>query len=130
MSLLSCPITSFRNNTAGSIAVEFALVTALVFVPLLLGTVEYGRLLWIQNSVQYATDAAARCNAIKQASCLDDASTKTFAATQALAVQIDSSAFTVTHPTCGVQVAVSLPYSLFATFPTFTLTGQSCRPTS
>jgi Flp pilus assembly protein TadG len=128
MSFLFRPVAGFGLDSAGSAAVDFAF-TAPVFFLLVFGTIEYGRLLWAQNSIQYAVERAARCSAVNPSVCPDDTATATFAASQVYGIQIDSSAFTVTHPTCGVQVEVSLPFSFFATFPSFTLTGQSCRPT-
>jgi Flp pilus assembly protein TadG len=128
MSFLFCPVPGFGRDSAGSAAVEFAL-TAPVFFLLLFGTIEFGQAMWAQNSLQYAVEEAARCRAINHAVCPDDTSTKTFAVSQVYGIEINSSAFTVTHPTCGVQVAVSLPFSFLANFPSFTLTGQSCRPT-
>jgi Flp pilus assembly protein TadG len=127
MSLLLRPVGAFGPDRAGSAAVEFGL-TAPVFFLLLFGAIEFARLLWTQNSLQYAVEEAARCGAVNPAVCPDNTATTTFASSQVYGIEINPSAFTVSDLGCGVQVNVSLPFSFFAIFPAFTLTGQACRP--
>lgn len=52
----------------GTAAIEFAIV-APAFLMLLLGTVEFGRLLWTQQALQETAIAGARCMAILQTGC-------------------------------------------------------------
>jgi Flp pilus assembly protein TadG len=49
----------------GSAVIEFALV-APIFLMLLFGSIEFGRLLWTQQALQQAAIAGARCMAIAQ----------------------------------------------------------------
>lgn len=58
----------FRADRAGATALEFALVAG-PFILLLLGSLEFGRVLWSQHSLQQVAGAAARCAAIPQPSC-------------------------------------------------------------
>ncbi|HYD29618.1 MAG TPA: TadE/TadG family type IV pilus assembly protein [Azospirillaceae bacterium] len=51
---------------SGTSAVEFALVAPVVLI-LLTGIIETGRLFWIQNTLQYATEEAARWAMVNQA---------------------------------------------------------------
>ncbi|HEY1261409.1 MAG TPA: TadE family protein [Stellaceae bacterium] len=51
--------------SAGAAALEFALL-APVFIALLFGTVEFGRLLWTWQALQETAGAGARCVAIAQ----------------------------------------------------------------
>lgn len=49
----------------GTTAVEFALVVPM-FLTLIFGTVEFGRLLWTEQALQETATAAARCVALAQ----------------------------------------------------------------
>jgi Flp pilus assembly protein TadG len=49
----------------GVAAIEFALVAPL-FLALVFGSIEYGRLLWTQQALQQAATAGARCMAVAQ----------------------------------------------------------------
>ena len=48
-----------RPGTRGATAVEFALV-APVFLLFVLGIIDFGRLFWVKNMMQYATEQTAR----------------------------------------------------------------------
>jgi Flp pilus assembly protein TadG len=66
----------------GTAAIEFALL-APPFIMLVLGAVEYGRLLWTTQALQQTAIAGARCMAIPQAACksgtgYDAATTKSY----------------------------------------------------
>lgn len=50
---------SLRRATAGSTAVEFALILP-IFLSMLLGIIEFGRVMWIQNTLQFAAEEATR----------------------------------------------------------------------
>lgn len=52
---------------SGTAAIEFALV-APIFLMLVFGTIEYGRLLWTKQALQQTAVAGARCMAIAQGS--------------------------------------------------------------
>jgi Flp pilus assembly protein TadG len=155
MSSSSHHFTLLRRNTAGSAAVEFAL-TAPVLLLMLFGAIEYGRVLWTQNSIQYAVEQAARCAAMGQTAgatlCTTASATKTFAAGHVVGYTVPTTDFTVTYQcptpgasctacgvanTKGVLVSASVPFTPFLspshllpfeTHLSITLTGQSCRP--
>jgi Flp pilus assembly protein TadG len=156
MTLLTRNFTLFGRNTAGAAAVEFALTVPLLLL-MLFGGIEYGRLLWTKNSIQYAVEQAARCAAMGQTagatSCTTAAATKTFAAGRFVGYTVPTTAFTVTYQcsptpsagctacgvanTKGVLVTASVPFTPFfsssyllpfETSLSITLSGQSCRP--
>jgi Flp pilus assembly protein TadG len=56
---------SFAAVCGGASAIEFALV-APMFLALVFGTIEYGRLLWTKQALQQTAIAGARCMAIAQ----------------------------------------------------------------
>jgi Flp pilus assembly protein TadG len=56
-----------EHGCAGTAAIEFAMLAPL-FLVLLFGTIEFGRLLWTKQALQEAATAGARCMAIAQGS--------------------------------------------------------------
>jgi Flp pilus assembly protein TadG len=63
----SFPSALYRAQ-GGNVAIEFALVLPM-FLALVFGTVEYGRLLWTRQALQETATAGARCMAIPQSAC-------------------------------------------------------------
>jgi Flp pilus assembly protein TadG len=49
-----------RFDSEGAVAAEFALIVPVLFL-LIIGIFEFGRLYWIQNSLQYAAEQTGRC---------------------------------------------------------------------
>jgi Flp pilus assembly protein TadG len=64
----------------GATVVEFALVMPL-FLALLFGTLEFGRVLWIKEALLQTAIAGARCMALPQSACAQ-AATYTYSATK------------------------------------------------
>jgi len=116
------------RNRFGGIADEFALV-ATPLVLLLLGTMEVGRGLWIQNALNYSVEGAARCASIDSNNCSTSAQIKSYAAGLAGA-GFATSVFTPSTPSCGNQVSASYPMSIDIPFASvsITLTARSCYP--
>ena len=141
MTFLLRVIIGFGRRHSGATAVEFAL-TAPVLFALLFGMFEFGQMLWARNSLQYAVEEAARCAAVSNAPCTSDTAIKSFAVSQVYGIEINSSAFSVTHTTvspCSIKVSVSFPFTFLLPFEFYsphinssnwapTLTGQSTRP--
>jgi Flp pilus assembly protein TadG len=116
----------------GVTSLEFAMVFPAMIL-LMLGIIEFGRALWMQNSLQYAVEQGARCAAINTATCSSQATVKTYVvtnlpglATGSLTLSYNSAA------ACGKQVTGTLPFSFVAAalLPyTIASTATSCRPT-
>ncbi len=118
-----------RDET-GSTVIEAAIVLP-VLLTLSLGLIDASRVLWVQNSLQDAVDAAARCASVNATTCGTDDKTQTYAATQMPGIDIDSTAFTASSATCGKLVEASYDYkSLVGGLVPLdlTLTADSCRP--
>lgn len=117
--------------TQGATAIEFALVAPVLFLTLF-GALEFGRLMWTQSALHYAVQQAARCASVNTATCGTASQTASYAASIISALNIPSSAFTVTlNSSCGQQVLASLNYQFVVTglFPyTPTLTAKACFP--
>lgn len=125
------PCRRLLMDRSGAAALEFALVAPTLFF-LIMGGIEFSRLLWTQSALQMAVAQAARCYAWSVSSCATTTETQTFAANVAPQLGFSSSVFTVTSTTCGAKVSASFPYSFIAKglFPlTPTLTASACFPT-
>jgi Flp pilus assembly protein TadG len=113
----------FLRATNGAAAVEFAIV-APIFILFCIGIFEAGRMMWIRNSIQTATEEAARY-----------AMVHTTATDTELAVSLDAPTFTITRDTTdGVNfVTVSGAYTFqfeftFFDFGNIELNGKARVP--
>lgn len=123
-------VLSLLRDRGGASALEFGLV-ALPLLAFLFGIIETGRLLWIQNALHYAVQAAARCATIDTTVCDNPADTANFAAHSA-SVALSPSVFTAsvnTGNSCN-QVAASYPTALNIPLVSVsvTLTASACYP--
>ena len=112
----------------GTTAVEFAMVAPVLFL-IIFGGVEFGMLLWTQSALHFAVQEAARCASVTPSTCGTASQIATYAASETTGLNISSSAFTVTTPSCGHQVSASYPYQFIVSglLPfTPTLTAQAC----
>jgi Flp pilus assembly protein TadG len=136
------PTLPFRSCQRGSVAVEYVFVLP-VLVLFLLGIMDTGRLLWTFTTLHRASEAAARCGAITGKGtgydCTTSSGTQNYAVAQAWGLTVTASAFTVSTPACGTQVAASYNFTFvipwFSWFYTvapsnsITLTATACYPT-
>jgi len=134
-------LRSLLANRRGAAALEFALVM-LAFLPLCLGTMEAGLLLWAHNALQTSANLTARCVAISSPACSNAAQ---FAVTTAnIWLQpgiLTTAGVTVqTGASCtgasGTMVKVTLTSTGFSSMPlvsqlaTSALTTSACYPAS
>jgi Flp pilus assembly protein TadG len=96
-------VRNLRHSDSGAVAIEFAVLftAAMLFV---LGLVEFGRALWYQSTLDYAVQSAARCGAVNATACGTVAAIQQYAVSMAPGLPVTTSNFTVTSPSCGVQV--------------------------
>lgn len=124
-------IFRFARARDGNTVIEFAII-APAFLLLLLGTMEFARLLWTQSTLQQAVEAAARCASVNTSTCDNQSDTQTYAANQTYGLTVSSNVFTVTLNTaCGNLVSASMPFNFVVSglFPwTPTVKAQSCFP--
>jgi Flp pilus assembly protein TadG len=88
----------FLRATDGAAAVEFALVVP-VFILFCIGILEAGRIMWIRNSIQTATEEAARYAMAHTAA--TDTELAAHASNYYDDVSLDAPTFTVTRDTTG-----------------------------
>ncbi len=120
------------SSRRGATAIEFAMLFP-VYLLMLMGVVEFGRLLWTQSTLQQAVEAAARCASVDPTTCGSPSATASYAASQMAGFSVSASIFTVPNPppSCGNEVTASMPFTfvLQTLFPwTPTLSAQSCFP--
>lgn len=121
----------FAENSAGAIAVEAALVLPVLFA-MSFAVIEAGRAMWMQNALQDAVDAAARCGVVS-ANCATSSQIQSYAVSQIQGFSVSSSNFTVSDETCGMHVSASVPFTAqVAGLRTISinLIADSCRPVS
>ena len=124
---------SFWRAQAGASAVEFALVVP-AFLALTIGALNLCILLYINSTLHFAVDDAARCMSISQAAGTTACDTVAHTRTHALATFNFPSLSPVITPlaaqTCGNQVTGTATYQLNAVLTSMAvnLSATSCFP--
>jgi Flp pilus assembly protein TadG len=121
-------LIDFGRDQRGATAVEIGLVLTPLLL-FLLGTMEFGRAMWIQNALNYSVEEAARCASNNTTTCGSASDITTFATSRSGA-NFATSVFTATTPSCGNMVSASYPMYLYIPFGNYsiTLTAQACFP--
>ena len=123
------------RDSGGSTMIEFAFV-GLLFIGLILGVVEVGRVLWTLNALHYGAQQAARCAAVNSTLCGTNTLLQSWAAGIGGST-LPGSAFTLTTgATCATGVTgalVTATYQLQLYIPYVnmnpSLSATSCFPT-
>jgi Flp pilus assembly protein TadG len=121
------------KDNRGSTALEFSLVVP-IWLGFVIGVMQIGLLLWVENMMHDVVDAAARCMAV-HTTCTDQTSMQNYAMMitvfkpgflwQASDFHLNDS----TAGTCsgGSQVSISYSYKLLYVHP-LTISAKSCYP--
>ncbi len=122
-------VRALARSRSGHAAVELAFIAPAMLM-FILGIAEVGRVLWLQNALDYAVVGAARCMSNSPSTCGSASQAQSFAASQSGA-GFDTSVFTVTSASCGNKVSATYPVVLDIPFVNLsaTLTSQACYPT-
>jgi len=130
----------FFKNNRGAAAVEFALV-ALPLMAFIIGIIQFGWIVWVDNLLHISVDTASRCGAIGSAtSPCDGSGTSAMITTANTVFQPLTGATFTNNSSCSVNAGSGLAGSgLVGTYPisiglgllavNLTLTAQSCYPT-
>jgi Flp pilus assembly protein TadG len=122
-------VRALAGDRSGNVAVELAFIAPAMLM-FIFGIMEVGRVLWLQNALDYAVVEAARCISNAPSTCGSASQTQSFAAGESGA-GFASSVFAVSSASCGNKVTASyavtldIPYANWST----TLTSQACYPT-
>jgi Flp pilus assembly protein TadG len=122
-------VRALARSRSGHSAVEFAFIAPAMLM-FIFGIMEVGRVMWLQNALDYSVVEAARCISNSPSTCSSASQAQSFAASQSGA-GFDTSVFTVTTASCGNQVSASYGVVLNIPYMTWspTLTSQACYPT-
>lgn len=129
------------KSAAGTVALEYGIILPL-FLLMILGGMDAGRLVWTYVTLHRSVEAAARCAAVNadpsySKTCRTTTEIAARAVTEAYGLNVTAGEFTVTYPTCGVQVTanhnVQLIIPWIGTSPvgpsnTITLSVSACYP--
>jgi len=102
---LSSLLRRFTRASDGAAAIEFAIIVP-VFVMFCMGIIEGGRMLWIRNSIQTATEEAGRYAMAHTTA--TDTQLITHAADYFDSVGMDNPTFTVVRDTAGSMNFVTI----------------------
>jgi Flp pilus assembly protein TadG len=94
-------LRSLARASAGATAVEFAMVLPM-FLMLVFGTIEFGRVLWTRQALQETAVAGARCMAILQSSCASGGAYSSSGTTSY--IQNVASGWGLSVPTSGISL--------------------------
>jgi len=120
------------SDRRGSIAAEFALVIPLLLL-LSFGMIEFGRAMWVRNSLQSTVEDAARCYALNRPECDTVDEVKAYAAANAMGVPVTEDAFNPQPAACGSVAGkqVEGTYTFVSIVPViplnFAITARACR---
>ena len=119
----------FLRDRTGATAVEFALILP-IFLLTIFGIIEFGRILWIRNTMEYVAETAARYGGINTSA--DAATIEAYALTQVIAVDASNWLFNIDPQASYVSVSISYTPTLLTTgqisIPTLTLTATARFP--
>src|SRR5262249_57738689 len=94
-----------------------------------LGIMEFGRLMWTKNALNFAVEDAARCAAINSTLCGTQSLMQSYA-TNRSGYAFPTADFTLSTPSCGTQVSATYPFTLLVPMVTYSvsLTSSYCYP--
>lgn len=129
MKLPTASWQAFRPDSAGTTAVEFALILP-VFLTVVIGGFYVALATFASSSLRYAVEAGARCASVNTTTCSNSATTIAYARTQFLAANSSSVTFTSTSATCGHLVTGTMNYTLSTAIKKINvpLSAQACFP--
>jgi Flp pilus assembly protein TadG len=113
---------------SGNTAAEFAIILPAILL-VLLGTMEFGRLLWTKNALNYSVEEAARCAAINVTACGTQTLVQGYAAARS-GLTFPSAAFTLSTPACGTKVSATYPFQFIVPLFKYSVALQAtyCYP--
>jgi Flp pilus assembly protein TadG len=110
----------------GTTALEFGIILPVLLL-FLLGIIDIGRLLWTYSTLYHACESAARCAAVNTVACGTTAQIQSNAAAQSWGMTVAPATFSVSNPSCGVQVAASYSFRFNTPgFGSITLAPSAC----
>ena len=129
---MTATLRRFLAVSSGGAALELAL-TFPVFILIVIGIFSIGFLLWTENSIQFAADAAARCASVNSNDCGTVTAVQNAAIGWAGGVPITAANVTVNLNTNCVGAipgnAVAIRYTVTYFVLSTTTAAEACYPT-
>jgi len=112
----------------GAAAAEFAAILP-AFLVIMIGIMEFGRLMWTKSALNYSVQEAARCAAINAGACGTQTQVQSYAASHS-GQTFAASIFTLSTPSCGTQVSATYPFQFIVPLFNYSVTLQAsyCYP--
>ena len=112
-----------KRDPSGSVAVEFALLLP-VYIAFMFGIIEFGRMIWTRNTMEFAAETAARYGTVTSGA--TNATVAAYALTQLIGIDSTGITFTATVAASTVTVVGTTTFttliSAYVPIPTTTLT--------
>jgi Flp pilus assembly protein TadG len=115
---------------SGAAIAEFALILPVLLL-LLIGTGEFGRLIWTKSLLDHAVNETARCASVNTTTCGTTDGARSYAVLRSAPLAVTNAIFAVTTATCGSQVTATYPFTFAAPSLlsySITLVSQACFP--
>lgn len=114
------------KNKRGTAALEYGIILPVLFL-FLLGIIDMGRLMWVYSTLYRAVEAAGRCAAVNASLCGTASQIQSDAAAQAWGMTLSPGVFSVSNPSCGMQVSASYSFKFYTPgLGTVTLAPSAC----
>jgi Flp pilus assembly protein TadG len=112
----------------GAAAAEFAAILPACLL-IMMGIMEFGRLMWTKSALNYSVQEAARCAAINTGTCGTQDQVRSYAASHS-GQTFATSIFTLSTPSCGTQVSATYPFRFIVPLFDYSVTLQAsyCYP--
>jgi Flp pilus assembly protein TadG len=114
------------RDERGATTAEFAMVLVVLFA-LVFGTIGLSFAVWAQETLQYATEATARCVAVSPSLCTN---VQSYGTSQYNGPNISPTFASVAIPGCtnGVQGTATFPLNAVLVQKSLSLSAQACFP--
>ncbi len=118
--------TRLAADERGTTAIEYGIILP-VLILFFLGIIDMGRLMWMYNALSRAASAAARCASINTMLCRSTSDIQSDAVNETWGTTVSSSTFSVSYPSCGVQVTATYSFTFYTPgLSTITLAPSAC----
>ncbi len=114
------------KSQRGSAALEYGIILPVLFF-FILGTIDMGRLVLAAATLSRAVEAAARCGVVNASACGTASLIQADAVSEAWALTVTTSNFTIATQPCGLAVSASYSFTFFTPgLSSVTLAPSAC----
>ncbi len=129
MKIISLAVRPFwrdAKSQRGSVALEYGIILPVLFL-FIFGTIDMGRLILAAATLSRAVEASARCGVVNASACSTANLIQQDAVSEAWALTVTTSNFTIATQSCGLSVSASYSFTFFTPgLSSVTLTPSAC----